>query len=234
MPVLAGRKLIGGGWRHRGAASSGEGWTVYARSTTIQAQPSSIDDGIAFVRDEVMPALQAMDGYVGLSLLVDRESGQCIATSAWETEDTLHASTERAAPLRDTASMRFGGGDVTVDEWEIGAMHREHRSGDGACVRATWIKMPRDQVDRAIDFYRTSVLPSVEDLEGFCSASFMVNRATGRGVSSTTFDSREAMDRNQDNARELRNARTREIGADILDVGEFELSLAQLRVPELA
>ena len=59
------------------------GWTVYARSTTIQAQPSSIDDGIAFVRSEVMPALTAMDGYIGLSLLVDRESGQCIATSAW-------------------------------------------------------------------------------------------------------------------------------------------------------
>ena len=210
------------------------GWTVYARSTTIQAQSSSIDDGIAFVRDEVMPALQAMEGYVGLSLLVDRESGRCIATSAWETEETLRASTEQAAPLREQAGMRFGGGDVTVDQWEIGAMHRAHRSGDGACVRATWIKMPRDQVDRSVDFYRTSVLPSLEDLEGFCSASFMLNRETGRGVSSATFDSRDAMDRNQENARELRNARTRELGADILDVGEFDLSLAHLRLPELA
>ncbi|MDT5333108.1 MAG: hypothetical protein QOF31_4405, partial [Mycobacterium sp.] len=73
-------------WRHRGAAPTRGGWTVYARSTTIQAQPSSIDDGIAYVRDEVMPALQAMDGYIGLSMLVDRESGRCITTSAWETE----------------------------------------------------------------------------------------------------------------------------------------------------
>ena len=210
------------------------GWTVYARSTTIQAQPSSIDDGIAFVRDEVMPTLRAMDGYVGLSLLVDRESGQCIATSAWETEEALRASTDQAAPLRDQAGKRFGGGGVTVDQWEIGAMHREHRSADGACVRATWIKMPRDQVDRAIDFYRSSVLPALEDLDGFCSASFLVNRATCRGVSSATFDSREAMDRNQETARELRNARTREIGADILDVGEFELTLAHLRLPEMA
>jgi heme-degrading monooxygenase HmoA len=209
------------------------GWTVYARSTTIQAQPSSIDDGIAFVRDEVMPALKAMDGYVGLSLLVDRESGQCIATSAWETEDAVRLSTDLAAPLREQAGKRFGG-DVNVDQWEIGAMHREHRSGDGACVRTTWIKVPRDQVDRAIEFYRTSVLPALEDLEGFCSASFLVNRDTGRGVSSATFDSREAMDRNQENARELRNARTREIGADILDVGEFELTLAHLRLPEMA
>jgi heme-degrading monooxygenase HmoA len=207
---------------------------VYARSTTIQAQPSSIDDGIAFVHDEVMPALKAMDGYVGLSLLVDRESGQCIATSAWETEEALRTSTDQAAPLREAAGKRFGGGGVTVDQWEIGAMHREHRSADGACVRATWIKMPRDQVDRAIDFYRTSVLPALEDLDGFCSASFLVNRATGRGVSSATFDSREAMDRNQETARELRNSRTRELGADILDVGEFELTMAHLRLPEMA
>jgi hypothetical protein len=207
---------------------------VYARSTTIQAQPSSIADGIAYVRDEVMPELQAMGGYVGLSLLVDRDSGQCIATSAWETEDALLSSTEQAAPLREQAGLRFGGADVAVDLWEIGAMHREHHAGDGACVRATWIKMPRDQVDRAIDFYRTSVLPSLQDLGGFCSASFLLNRATGRGVSSATFDSRDAMDRCQESARELRNARTRELGADIVDVGEFELALAHLRLPELA
>ena len=206
---------------------------MYARSTTIAARPSSIDDGIAYVRDEVMPALKAMDGYVGLSLLVDRETGQCIATSAWETEEAVRTSTERAAPLRDRAGEIFGG-DASVDQWEIGSMHRDHHSADGACVRATWIKMPRDQAGQAIDFYRTSVLPSLEELEGFCSASFLVNRSTGRAVSSATFDSREAMERNQEHARELRNTRTRELGADILDVGEFELALAHLRLPEMA
>lgn len=206
---------------------------MYARSTSIQAQASKIDAGIAYVRDEVMPALQDMDGYVGLSLLVDRESGRCIATSAWETEDALRTSTDQAAPLRDRASEIFGG-DVTVEPWEIGVLHRDHRSNEGACVRATWLKMPPDQTDRAIEFYKTSVLPSLEDLEGFCSASLMINRSSGRGVSSATFDSRDAMDRNREQAKELRNTRTRELGADIIDVGEFELAIAHLRVPEMA
>jgi heme-degrading monooxygenase HmoA len=205
---------------------------VFARTTTIEAQPSSITDGIAYVRDEVMPALQEMDGFVGMSLIVDRESGRCIATSAWETEEACRASTEQAAPLRDRAAERFGGDSATVAQWEIGVLHRDHRSGEGACVRATWIKVPKDQSGKAIEFYRSSVLPSVEALDGFCSASLLINRETGRAVSSTTFDSREAMDGNRDQAKELRNQRTRELGADITDVGEFELVLAHLRVPE--
>jgi heme-degrading monooxygenase HmoA len=205
---------------------------VYARTTTIDAQTSKIDAGIAYVRDDVMPALQEMDGYVGLSLLVDRQSGQCIATSAWETDEAQRTSAERIAPVRDRAAEAFGG-TATVADWEIGVLHRDHRSADGACVRATWIKVPQDQADRAIDFYKTSVLPSLEDLEGFCSSSLLLNRSTGRAVSSTTFDSREAMQRNEEQAKELRNTRTRELGADILDVGEFELALAHLRVPEM-
>jgi hypothetical protein len=62
----------------------------------------------------------------------------------------------------------------------------------------------------------------------------LINRSSGRAVSSTTFDSREAMERNADQAKELRNARTRELGADILDVAEFDLALAHLRVPEMS
>jgi len=206
---------------------------VYARSTSIQAHPSNIDAGVAYVRDEVMPALAALDGFVGLSLLVDRESGRCIAASAWETEEAERSSAERVGPLRERAAEVFGG-TATAETWEIGLLHRDHRSSDGACVRVTWLKVPRDQADRAIDFYRSDVLPSLENLDGFCSASFLINRNSGRGVSTATFDSREAMDRNREQAKELRNTRTRELGADIVDIGEFDLAIAQLRVPEMA
>jgi hypothetical protein len=77
------------------------------------------------------------------------------------------------------------------------------------------------------------VLPSLEGLEGFCSSSLLIDRSSGRAVSSTTFDSRGAMERNREQANELRNTRTRELGADVLDIGEFELALAHLRVPEV-
>jgi quinol monooxygenase YgiN len=206
---------------------------VYARSTTMQAQPSSIDAGIAQVRDEIMPTVTAMDGCVGMSLLVNRESGHCIVTTAWETEEAMDASAERASQLRDQAAGTFEGTIDKVEGWEIAVLHRDHHSAEGACVRTTWVKVPADQVEGGIEFYKASVLPEIQDLEGFCSASLLVDRASGRSVSSTTFDSREAMDRNREQANSLRDSKIRDAGAELLDEAEYELALAHLRVPEV-
>ncbi|OBI35580.1 hypothetical protein [Mycobacterium sp. E2238] len=206
---------------------------MYARSTTIQAQPLSVDIGIAHVRDIVMPALTEIDGCVGLSLLVDRQSGTCIATSSWDSIDAMRASAERVAPIRDQAALMFDG-SARVEEWDIALLHRDHPSRPGACVRATWLKVVPDQLSRSLDFYRSSVLPEMEDLDGFCSASLLVDHpACRRAVSCSTFDSMDAMGRNRDRATELRSRRVRELGAEVVDVAEFELAIAHLRVPEL-
>lgn len=206
---------------------------MYARSTTFAARPECIDAGIAVFRDEVMPALEDMAGWVGLSLLTDRESGRCILTTAWENSAAMHSSAEQVRPLRDRAAEVLGATD-SVDEWEIAAVHRDHRSGEGACVRATWLKVRPDQFDRAVEFYKTSVLPEIEQLDGFCSTSMMTDRESGRAVVSTTYDSTEAMERSRDAARSLRTALLRDLGADQADVGEFDLAIAALRVPEMA
>lgn len=205
---------------------------MYARSTTIQAQPSSIDAGIAHIRDEVMPALQAIDGCVGVSLLVDRQSGRCIATSAWESDEAMHASAEQIQPIRDRAAQMFGG-PATVEEWEIATLHRDHRSREGACARVTWVRGDPARMDQNVEYYKSAVLPDLENLEGFCSASLLINRASGRAVSCATFDSRDAMERNREQSRSLKEAKIKEAGVEELDECEFELALAHLRVPEL-
>jgi quinol monooxygenase YgiN len=206
---------------------------VYARSTTIQAQPSSIDAGIAHVRDEVMPELQGMAGCVGISLLVNRQSGRCIVTTAWETEEAMRASMERVTPIRDRVAEMLGG-TASVDQWEIAVLHRVRRSPEGAGVRVTWARVPQGGMDQGIEYYKSSVLSQLEDLDGFCSASLLVDRASGRGVTSATFDSLDAMERNRDRATALKVESIREAGVEELDECEFELALAHLRVPELA
>src|SRR5689334_17523366 len=97
-------------WRHRRRhVSAQEASEMYARSSTIHAQPLSLDEGIMYVREQTMPALMQIPGCIGLSLLVDREFGHCIATSSWESEDAMRASADAADSLRTMATGRFAG-----------------------------------------------------------------------------------------------------------------------------
>ena len=206
---------------------------MYARSTTVLAHRESIDAGVAHIRDEVMPMLLAMDGCVGLSMLADRNSGRCIATSAWRTREAMLASERRLRPVRDHAAEILGN-RPQVDEWEIAVLHRDHTSGPGACVRASWVRMAPAQADRVVEVYRMALLPVMQDYHGFCSASLLVDRASGLAVSSVTYDHFESMQRSREKADALREAGAREAGVEIVEVCEFELALAHLRVPEMA
>ena len=207
---------------------------MYARTTTVQADPSKIDDGIANIRDEVTPVITAMDGCVGMSMLADRASGRCIATSSWESEAALRDSADRVRPLRDGAERALGASTSTVDTWEVAVVHRDHAMPDGACARVTWMSGMADNGDRAADVFRMAVLPKVQELDGFCSASLLISRETGRAVGTVTFERREQLEASRDAAAGIREAASKDIGATIDDVAEMEVAFAHLHLPEMA
>jgi heme-degrading monooxygenase HmoA len=180
-----------------------------------------------------MPMIQQIDGCIGISMLADRESGRCIATSAWQSMDAMRASDEQLGSIRERAGEIMGG-SPEVEEWEIAVLHRDHALPDGACARSTWLDSDPGDVDRGIDVFKMAVLPEAEDMEGFCSASLLVNRETGRVVATTSWDSREAMERSREAAGSLRSKSAQDIGAEIADVCEFEVALAHLHAPEMA
>ena len=179
-----------------------------------------------------MPAITAMDGCIGLSMLVDRTSGMCIATSAWNDDQSMRAADSSLRPMRGEAAKILGG-EASVDEWEIVVLHRDHRTSDSTHVRCTWLRTDPERTDLAIALFRSDVLPVAEGMTGFCSASLMVDRGTGRAVSSVTFDSRQTMVDSRLAATKLRSKVADQAGAEIEEVAEFEMALAHLRVPEL-
>lgn len=145
----------------------------------------------------------------------------------------MRAAADRVSPIRDRA-VEILGGTALVEEWEIMVMHRNHHSSVGACARVSWLRGDPAGIDRAVDVYKMASLPAMKELEGFCSASLLVDRVSGRAVATATYDSREAMRRNRAQVGAVRTAGSQETGAGVLQVCEFELALAHLRVPEMA
>jgi len=206
---------------------------VFVRTTELQADPAKLDDGIALVRDDIFPAVSEIDGCAGMSLLVNHSAGRCIATTSWRSEDAMRQSAERVMPLRDRAEQSLGASESEVLQWEVAAVRRDHAAPEGACARLTWLSGDPDMVDRATDTYKMAVLPRLEELDGFCSASLMIDRQAGRAVGTAVFDSREALEATRDQAKGIRERVADELGATIDNVEEMEIAFAHLHVPEM-
>jgi heme-degrading monooxygenase HmoA len=204
---------------------------MYARSTTTQGNPQMIDDAIAYLRDEVMPVVQGMEGCVGLSMLADRQSGRCIATSAWESEEAMHDSESGMHDMRMRYAEKMGS-RPEVAEWEIAVLHRKHTAPEGACCRVLWTKGDPATADDALDSFRMAMLPRMEELPGFCSVSLLVNRETGMATTSTVYATRDDMNRATEMATPMREEFMRQTGGELTDVAEFDLVVHHLRVPE--
>jgi heme-degrading monooxygenase HmoA len=200
---------------------------VYARSTTFHGRPVNINAAIAFAKNEAGPMLDKIKGCRGLSMLVDRDSGQCIATSSWDSEAAMRASDEQLRTIRDRGRDILGG-SMQVDEWEIAAMYRTQH---GESCRVSWLQ---GDLDTMTETFRVAVLPELAQISGFCSASLLVNRSTGLGCATTAWQTRAAMQASRSSADEMRDRAARDSGGEILDVHEFDLAYAHLHVPEMA
>jgi hypothetical protein len=199
---------------------------MHARSTTLHGRSENIDAGMQFIETEVRPMMDHIDGCMGLSCLVDRDTGQCIVTSSWQSEQAMRASDDQLRPIRERAGQIFGG-SMQVDEWEIAVMHR---TDHGSCCRVSWIQ---GDLDALVDVFKYNAMPQIEQLSGFCSASVLVNRATGIGCVTTTYDSRESLDSSRSMADQIRARSAEQAGLQVLDVRQFDLTYAHLHVPEL-
>jgi hypothetical protein len=213
-------------------AIRGKGSGVHARSATIHADPQRIDDGIRIVRDELMPEVMGLDGCVGLSMLCDRESGRCIVTTSWASEPAMRATTETARDLLQETAEAIGSDDISVDEWEVAVMHRAFMAGDGSRARVSWMRSDPGVLDEALEDLPLTLLPRIDDTEGFCSLSLFVDRTTGSCSMTAVYENRHTLEVSRDQVEPLRAGMAEHMGMEITEVAEFELPIHHLRVPE--
>ena len=133
--------------------------------------------------------------------------------------------------MRDRAAQVFGG-RPEVQEWEIAVLHRTRPAPDTACARVTWTRVDPDDQEHALEEFRTNVLPKIEQMAGFCSASLMIDRSTGAAAAAIVFEDRAALEHSRLQAGSIRTSALPRMRAELVDVAEFEVTLAHLRVPE--
>lgn len=73
---------------------------MYARHVTVRGSADKLEDGIRSVREHVVPVLKECKGFRAQLLLVDREKGEAIGISLWDSEEDMLASEAKVAASR--------------------------------------------------------------------------------------------------------------------------------------
>lgn len=91
---------------------------MHARVTTISGSPNEADAGIDNFRSNVVPF--AREQGKGAILLVDRQSGEAIAITLWQDEESMRTSEESANRLRAQAAEEMGADQTpTIGRYEV-------------------------------------------------------------------------------------------------------------------
>ncbi len=100
---------------------------MFARVSTFQGQPDQTAEGIRVAREQILPAARLQEGFRGIYLLFDRESGRSLSITLWETEEDLRASEEAANRARSESAAAAGDMVIGVERYEVALEELERR-----------------------------------------------------------------------------------------------------------
>jgi hypothetical protein len=92
---------------------------MHAQLTTIEASPARLDDAIHFFREQILPPLQQMDGFVQFIALSDRPSGKLLGVALWENEGVMQSIEEVLSRTRGGISHPPGGAVVDAENYAV-------------------------------------------------------------------------------------------------------------------
>ena len=90
-----------------------------ARVSTLEGPADKIDEGISFLREQIIPAAGEIAGWRGITALADRGAGRTLTITFWDSQESLDASEERANQLRSDAAGALDETITGVARYEV-------------------------------------------------------------------------------------------------------------------
>ena len=199
---------------------------MYTRILTFK-RATDIDGGVSYLRDEVLPVLNAQHGFRGVTASADRAGALLGIMSLWESDSDRAASDSALGKARQEA-VKIVGGDLTVENFEQVAEVTTKPPTAGCALIVTRTSMDPASVDDNIAFFKNEVVAQIKAEPGFCALRNMIDRQTGRGLVGTVWENRGAMEAFAARSSERRAvAVSRGISFD--DASQRELLLAEIK-----
>lgn len=196
---------------------------MHARKTTTKGSPDQLGKAKQVIESQLIPAAGNLPGFKGAYWLADPETGTGLAFTFYDTKASLEASAQAATKLRGDTTQQIGADVVSVEEYEVVADTGQKVHKDASHVRVAQFEFGPAKIEDGISMLRQFVLPNAQKLPGFVGGFWLADRASGKGVGVTLFDSKENVVATREQANKIRTEGASRIGAPIAEFKEYEV-----------
>jgi heme-degrading monooxygenase HmoA len=92
---------------------------MFARVTRSKGDPAKTEELARIATSEILPSVQGVPGFKGMTVLADRKTGEGLAITFWASEEEMKASEDLGQQLRADAIKRVGGSVTGVERFEV-------------------------------------------------------------------------------------------------------------------
>jgi heme-degrading monooxygenase HmoA len=208
---------------------------MYLRLTAFKSDAAKLEEGIAYFRDKVVPAMKKAPGFLGATCVVDRAKSTGAASTLWESLEAMNKAEQLGQQARIDSEEATGLEVIDVDRFEITALEMVGTSPElPSYTRITTAYGDPEKLDQTSDVIQHEVIPHLKRQPGFKAFASGVNRMTGRGFTTSSWATPEQ--------REASNAAVADVRQRVTDKGSLygqqvdlvETVVAEVKLPARA
>jgi heme-degrading monooxygenase HmoA len=207
---------------------------MFLRATRVQTPPEKVDEAIKDFETNILKGLRSAPGNQGASLLVNRQTGEALGITYWESARALANSEKLGTTSRTQVTKNVAGSRiVNVERAELMIMDRVAAPKQGSFVRVVEANGEPEKLDAAIVHIRNHVLPLLKAQKGYRATIAAVDRQSGRLSVSTVWDSKADLEASETKlagpraeVARLAGAGPHDVQVEIFETAVVELSAA--------
>jgi hypothetical protein len=199
---------------------------MFTRLLTFRGA-TDIDAGAEYLREELLPILEAQRGFRGVLASADGLGNLLTILSLWETEADRSASDSAIGKAREIA-LKLVGGALEVENFEEVVQVGAKPPVAGRVLNVVRVRMePVSTVDN-IAWFKESIVPMITAQEGFSALHNMIDWGTGSALWETVFENKKCADASLADIPQPRSA-AEERGVTFESINQREVLLSQIK-----
>jgi heme-degrading monooxygenase HmoA len=197
----------------------------------LRGDASKTEEAIKLWSQEILPTIKKQSGFAGATLVGNRQTGEGLTVSYWETEQNMKEARAHVRPTAQNVLANTGGSIVEETECEVAVMERFQPPKAGVWARVTSLTADPSRVNEGVSTFKSKVVPVLARQPGVRSAFNFVNRQDGKAFAGSLWDTEKDLKASEAAIQDLRQDAIKQTGGQGAKTEVFEVYYTEIMAP---